>query len=95
MNDIEKLKTDLKELINILKTYELNNWVEWFSEALKMSEESPKACAEKVKRAYGGMGSFNDTGVGYYIKSDPDLQKRFEELHDEVYDQSKNILSSI
>jgi hypothetical protein len=94
MNDIEKLKTDLKELINILKTYKLNNWVEWFSEALNLSEKSPKACAEKIKSAYGGMGSFNDIGVLYHIESDPDLQKRFDELHDEVNDQSIKILSS-
>ena len=94
MDEIEKLKTDLKELINILKTYRLNNWVVWFSEALQMSEKSPMACAEKVKGAYGGKGSFNDIGVGHNIKSDPDLQKRFDELHDQVYEQAKEILSS-
>ena len=59
------------------------------SEALKFLPNSPTKCAEKIINAYGGMNSFNDTGIGYYDKNNTPEELRFNELHDEIFQISK------
>ena len=55
-------KTALNLLIEILKDSGYDNWIDWLKEDIRLWET--EQTTEHHLRAYGGMGSFNDVGIG-------------------------------
>ncbi|WP_192347605.1 hypothetical protein [Algoriphagus sp. Y33] len=58
MSEIERI---LDKLITLLNQDSQKNRAEWFLEAKNLLSEDIESSVSKILRAYGSMGSFNDT----------------------------------
>lgn len=63
---------ELVEILSLLATFleeqDEKLWQNWVLDTRKRLLSSDYSGIEKLLSAYGGMGSFNDLVVGYYLK---------------------------
>lgn len=97
MKEIGKFQKELREMVDLLEEFGVENWRGYFERALNTSNTNIRLCAKQVLGAYGGMGSFNDCTLPYH-KSKTEkgfsLSKKriqFNHLHDSIYALAKEI----
>ena len=83
----ERLVVVLDKLIVMLNDDEQQHWATWMSQARSWIVESDLGGIEKVLMAYGGMGSFNDTGM----KTVSRANEEFEQLRTEAWQLATEI----
>jgi hypothetical protein len=62
---MSELIAALDELITLLDLAGQPHWRDWMADARARLQRADPSGPEKILRAYGGMGSFNDLIIGY------------------------------
>lgn len=101
MNEIEKFQKELRELIDLLEEFGVENWRSYFEKALNTSKTDIRLSAKQVLGAYGGIGSFNDCTLPYHKSktekgfSLSEKRIKFNNLHESIYALAKKIEEAI
>ena len=69
MTQLEGLLKILDELIYLLESDDETHWSHWMRQSRDRLLNSDYSGIEKLFSAYGGMGSFNDLGIGQTYKN--------------------------
>ncbi|MBX3652140.1 MAG: hypothetical protein KF771_12285 [Burkholderiales bacterium] len=71
----------LDQITMILRGSNEHHWVTWLEKDRKLIANGDFYGVEHLLQAFGGMGSFNDFGLG-----DPDKDSRIDALRGSIYD---------
>ncbi|QQL46200.1 DUF6966 domain-containing protein [Sulfuriroseicoccus oceanibius] len=87
MSESKTVEATLMRLIHLLEKAKEDNWVIYFGNALeRLQQGNTEKAKQVIRRAYGGMCSFNDLGLNFIT------DKEYEEvlkLRNELWELSK------
>lgn len=78
-----ELISALDQLTTILRGSNESHWATWLEKDRKLIANGDFYGVEHLLQAFGGMGSFNDFGLG-----EPDKDARIDALRGAIYDRA-------
>ena len=98
--ETQELMRKLSEAVQVLEAGREAHWRSWMQDVQRRLADSDYSGIEKLLKAYGGMGSFNDLVLGgtddvrgtpYFSERDRQLNDRLGALREEMYQLADSI----